>query len=60
MAPEIFDVVNGQKSDPKMHDAWGAGIVLYYMYEKKLPFTDEDLLRLREGNGKDIQLIFSQ
>lgn len=39
-APEIFDQ-SLAKLDFTLCDAWAAGLVLYYMLEKKLPFTAE-------------------
>jgi len=41
MAPEIFDMT--QHVDPALVDAWGMGLVLFFIFENTHPFTEEQL-----------------
>jgi serine/threonine protein kinase len=47
IAPEIFSL--DRKIDDKLVDAWAVGLVIYYIYKKVLPFSEEDLNYLRNN-----------
>lgn len=53
-APEYFKISNDEDSinDYIMKDCWSLGIILYYIEEKSLPYTIEELTKYKNSHNQ--------